>query len=212
VVKPLTAARLGAFATLAEGKTADALKQLDALATMPGASAVDIAFAPVNRAIVFVGGARYRDALAESAKALQSADSGQLPPGPTADLRRLSLMVSVAAEGRMGDAAGAAKTVAALQKEAAARPDDPNLKTAVHFAQAMFATAQKDQKAARMHFEMCSQQDFFCHWQALEVSRKAGDKEGAAAALGRLTKLYVRDPTYLYARAVATRGAAKSSN
>ena len=113
----------------------------------------------------------------------------------------------------MGDAAGAAKTVAVLQKQVDARPDDPFAKTTLHFAQGMLAVAQKDMNAARTHFEMCDEQDFACHWQAVEVSRKAGDKAGADAALSRLTKLYVRDPLYVYARAMATRGATpKPSN
>src|SRR5205823_5813956 len=108
--------------------------------------------------------------------------------------------------------AGAEKTVAALQKEAAVRPDDPNVKSAVHFAQGMLAAAQKDTNAARMHFDMCSQRDFPCHWQAFELSRKSGDKAGADASLARLTKIYVRDPLYLYARSMVTRGSARQSN
>jgi hypothetical protein len=61
-------------------------------------------------------------------------------------------------------------------------------------------------KAARTHFETCIEQDFACHWQAFEVSRKAGDKAGADASLARLTKLYVRDPLYMYARTLAKSG------
>ena len=71
--------------------------------------------------------------------------------------------------------------------------------TTLHFAQGMLAVAQKDMKAARTHFDMCIEPDFMCHWQALEVSRKAGDKAGADASLARLMKLYVRDPLYVYA-------------
>ena len=150
---------------------------------------------------------RYREAIAEAAKAVQAADGGQLPPGAALNVRNVALDVTSAAQGRMGDAAGAEKTVALLQTQASARPDDPFAGTTLHFAQGMLAVAQKDMKTARTHFEMCLEQDFACHWQALEVSRKAGDKAGADAFLARLTKLYVRDPLYVYARAMATRRA-----
>ena len=208
-----TAARLGAYGKLAEGKTAEGLKGIDGLAKSPDASVIDVAFASVDRAGVLAEGGRYPDALAEAAKAVQAADGGQLPPGAALNVRNVALAVTAEAQGRMGDAAGAEKTVAVLQKQVDARPDDPFAKTTLHFAQGMLAVAQKDMKAARSHFEMCLEPDFACHWQAVEVSRKAGDKAGADAALSRLTKLYVRDPLYVYARALATRGATpKPSN
>jgi tetratricopeptide (TPR) repeat protein len=203
----LTAARLGAYGKLAEGKTAEGLNAIDALAKSPDASAVNVAFASVDRAGVLAAGGRYRDAIAEAAKAVQAADDGRLPQGAALNVRNAALAVITAAQGRMGDAAGAEKSVASLQKQVDARPDDPFARTTLHFAQGMLAVARKDMKAARMHFEMCLEQDFACHWQALEVSRKAGDKAGADASLARLTKLYVRAPLYVYARALATGGA-----
>jgi tetratricopeptide (TPR) repeat protein len=178
-----------------------------ALAKSPDASVIDVAFASVDRAGVLVESGRYRNAIAEAAKAVQAADGGQLPQGAALNVRNVALAVTAAAQGRMGDAAGAERTVALLQKEVDARPDDPFARTTLHSAQGMLAAAQKDMTAARMHFEMCLEQDFACHWQALEVSRKAGDKAGADASLARLTKLYVRVPLYVYARAMATHGA-----
>jgi tetratricopeptide (TPR) repeat protein len=202
----LNAARLGAYGKLAEGKTAEGLNEIDVLAKSPDASAINVALASVDRAGVLVESGRYRDAIAEASKAVQAADGGQLPPGAAINVRNVALAVTVAAQGRMNDAVGAEKTVASAQKQVDARPDDPFARTTLHFAQGMLAVAQKDMKAARMHFEMCLEQDFACHWQALEVSRKAGDKAGADASLARLTKLYVRAPLYVYARAMATRG------
>ena len=112
----------------------------------------------------------------------------------------------------MGDAASAQKTLEALQTASAAEPDDPNLKSAVQFAQGMLAVAQKDMKAARAHFDMCSNQDTYCHWQSFEVSRKACDSAGANASYSRLTKIYRRIPLYLYARAAASRMQPKQTN
>jgi tetratricopeptide (TPR) repeat protein len=196
----ISAERLAAFGTLAEGKSADGLKQLDALAKSPDASALDVAFTPVHRGIVLVEGGRYGEGLSEAAKAIASADGGKLPPAPTATLRRSALALSAAAYGRTGNVVGAQKTVDALQKESAARPDDPLVTSALHFAQGTLAVAQKDMKSARMHFDMCSPQDSYCHWQSMEISRKAGNKADADAALARLTVIYLRDPIYLYAR------------
>jgi tetratricopeptide (TPR) repeat protein len=200
----ITAERLGAFGTLAEGKSGDGLKQLDALAKSPDASPLDAAFTPVNRGIVLVESGRYREGLSEATKALESADSGTIPPAATASLRRFALALSAAAYGAMGNAAGAQKTVEALQKEAAAHSDDPAATSTLHFAQGMLAVAQKDMKSARMHFDMCSPQDAYCHWRATEISRKAGNKADADASLARLNRIYVRDPIYLYARSTVT--------
>jgi tetratricopeptide (TPR) repeat protein len=207
VPERVTAARLAAYGKLAEGQTAKGLHEIDALAKSPDATAINVAIASVDRAGVLVESGRYKDAIAEAAKALQAADGGTLPPGATLGVRNRALSVTAAAEGRSGDVTGAEKTVAVLQKQVEARPDDPFAATSLHFAQGMLAVAQKDMKTARTHFEMCIEQDLACHWQALEVSRKAGDKAGADASLARLTKQYVRDPLYVYARATATRGA-----
>ena len=68
----------------------------------------------------------------------------------------------------------------------------------------MLSVAQKDLKGARAHFEMCLDSDFACQWQAMEVTRQAGDKAAADAFRARFTKQYVRDPVYVYARARAS--------
>ena len=208
----LSAARLGAYGKLAEGKTAEGLKEIDLMTKSPDASAVDVALASVDRAGVLIEGGRYRDSIAEAAKALQAADGGLLPAGAAQNIRNVALAATVTAQGRMGDAAGAEKTVASVQKQVDARPDDPFARTTLDFAQGMLAVAQKDMRAARTHFEACLEQDFVCHWQALEASRKAGDKAGADAFLARLTKLYRRVPLYVYARARATAGTARQTN
>jgi hypothetical protein len=175
------------------------------LAKSSDATPISVAFASIDRAGVLAQGRRYRDAVAEAAKAVQAADSGQLPPGAALNARTVALAVTAAAQGRMGDAAGAKETVASLQKQADARPGDPFTRSTLSFAQGMLSVAQKDLKAARSHFEACLESDFACHWQAMEVTRQAGDKAAAEAFRARLTKQYVRDPVYLYARAIGGR-------
>jgi Flp pilus assembly protein TadD len=200
-----------AAASLAEGKTADGLKQINALATSPDATTIDMAFVPWYRAVVAVESSRKSDAIADTDRALASGTSGKLPPGASANLRRWALTVRAAAEGLSADSAGAEKTVAALQKEAAARTDDPNLQSAVHFAQGMLAVAQKDLKGARAHFDQCVASDTYCHWQSFNASRKASDRAGVDTSRVRLAKMYLRDPIYLYARSSVDRVTPKSA-
>ena len=121
--------------TFAEGKAADGMKQLDVLEKSPDASVVDAAFVPIYRATALVDASRYREAEVQIAKALQTADAGALPPGVTRSLRRNALALRAATEGRSGNAAAVDKTVAALQQDATAGPDDAPLQSSVHFAQ-----------------------------------------------------------------------------
>jgi tetratricopeptide (TPR) repeat protein len=203
---------LSATATLAEGRTAEGLKQLDALAASPDATPTDVAFTPVYRGSVLIEGGRYRDASAEATKAIERAKAADLPPVATTNLERWGLTIHVTAAGLSGDAAAAQKDVEALQRAASARPDNPQLQSAVHFAQGMEAAAKKDLKSARMHFDLCANSDAYCHWQATVVSQKANDRAGADASRARLTKIYARDPIYLFLRSVANRTPAKQSN
>jgi Flp pilus assembly protein TadD len=192
------------FASLAQGNVADGLKQLNALLMSPDASIVNQAFVPVYRAMVAIDGAKYADALRDSDKAMTLGSEGKLPLDASGELRRWALTTRAAAEGLSG-AAGVDKTVQALQKEAAARPDDPQLRSAVHFGLGMQAVAKKDMKAAAAHFEQCARNDSYCQLGAFTASRKANDRAGMDAARARLAKNYIRDPIYLYARSTADR-------
>ncbi len=113
----------------------------------------DAAFTPVYRGMAFIEAARYREASAEATKAVERAKAGDLPPLPQRIWNRWGLTIHVTAAGLTGDAAAAQKDVEALQSAASARPDNPSLQSAVHFAQGMEAAAKKDLKAARMHFD-----------------------------------------------------------
>jgi Flp pilus assembly protein TadD len=203
---------LGALVTLAEGNMTEGMKQLDALEKSPDATLVDTAFVPAYRAIVLVDASRYTNAHTEITKVLQAADAGTLPPGATRNLRRVGLVLRAAAEGRSGTAAAVEKTVATLQQDATARPDDAQLQSAVHFAQGMLAVAQKDLKGAKAHFDLCSSRDNYCDWQAFVVAQKGGDRASADAARARIVRAYLRDPLYLYVRSVLNRMMPKSTD
>jgi len=199
-VDQITAEELFAWGALAQGKVPDALKSFDAAEKVADAQPTDVVLIPIHRAIALVDARRYRDALSQLSAPLQLADSGSLPPDATANVRRQALEVRVVAESRMGDAAAAQKSVAALEQEAAARLDDPALQSTLHFARGMAALAQRDLVAARGHFAQCATEDTYCRWQEMLAAEKAGDKTAAATARDAILRVYVRDPIYLYVR------------
>ena len=110
----------------------------------------------------------------------------------------------------MGSAPAAGKTVAVIEKESAARPDDPQFQSLVHLARGLSAALQKDGNAAKTNFDQCSNQDTYCHWQAFVVTRKImanGALDGVfgginMSAAGRINRVYIRDPVYLYIRSM----------
>ena len=73
---------LGIAATLAEGRTADGLQQLDAFAASPDARPADVAFAPVLRGVALIETRRYREAAAQGSKGIENAATAKLPPFP----------------------------------------------------------------------------------------------------------------------------------
>jgi len=88
-------------AALAQGKTADALQILDGTAKIESLQADDHTFIAVRRAQVLVMSGRAREALVPIAAAIETIDSGVLPPGATRFLRRQALVVRVAAEAQV---------------------------------------------------------------------------------------------------------------
>jgi tetratricopeptide (TPR) repeat protein len=193
---------------MAQRNTAEALKILDAEEKTEGAQLSDVAFVPVRRAQLLIIAGRGADALAPIAVALKNADSGQLPPAFTRNLRREALKARVMAEARAGDKAAAEKTSAELDQAAATRAEDIAAQTAMHFGKGQLAMASGDAATARTHFDQCSVQDQLCMWQAVIAAEKAGDKPGAASARERFLKVYLRDPTHLVVRSQLVPGRA----
>ena len=191
---------MSAWASLAERKIPEALKELDAAEKSADAQATDVATINLDRAVVLLDAARYRDAVAAISTALNLADNGKLPPFASKNTRQLGLALRSVAEGKMGDAAAAQKTVAALEQESSARPEDPLLQSSLHLARGMLALAQSDAAGAKAHFAQCLNVDVYCRWQEVLAAEKAGDRAGADAARAELLRVYRRDPIYLYVR------------
>ncbi len=193
-----------AAAALAQKNTAEALQIFDATAKTEGATPNQTAIIPVRRAMTLIIAGRAREALAPLAAALATADSGQLPPGPTVTVRLEALRARVLAEATLKDAAAAAKTSAALDMAAASRSDDTNTQTAMHFGKAMLAVAQGDLAGARSHFNQCSREDEICRWQAQRAAEASGDQKEASAIRDEILKLYRRSPAHLIIRSRMT--------
>jgi tetratricopeptide (TPR) repeat protein len=193
-----------ALAALSQRKTAEALRLLDQAEKTEGAQPSEVAFFPIDRAIAFIDAGRPRDASAPLAAALKAADSGELPPGLSRNLRRAALRARLTEEAQMKDAAAAQKTSAALDQDASSRPDDQGAQSAMHFGKGQLAIAQADIKGARAHFDQCSREDEMCKWQGVVAAEKAGDKAGAASLREQLLKVYQRDPGHLMIRSRLT--------
>jgi tetratricopeptide (TPR) repeat protein len=199
---------MSAWASLAERKIPEALKTLDAAEKSADAQAPNVAAFDLDRAVVLLDAARYRDALTAISSALNLADNGKLPPGATRNTRRLGLALRAVAEGKMGDATAAQKTVAALEQESSTSPEDPVLQSSLHLARGMLALAQSDAAGAKAHFAQCLNTDVYCRWQEVVAAEKAGDRVGADAARAELLRVYRRDPVYLYVRSRLAKPAA----
>jgi len=185
---------------VAQRNTAQALKMIDAIEKTVGPQPSDVAFEPLRRGLVLLDAGRAKEALVPIATALTAADGGKLPVGLSRNLRREALRARVAAEAQTSDTAAAQKTSATLDADAAARADDPQAQTAMHFGRAMLAVAQRDAKAAQAQFDQCSREDQVCLWQAVVSAEKAGDKSAAGTTRDTLLKVYGRDPGHLIIR------------
>jgi hypothetical protein len=159
-----------------------------------------VAFMPVHRAAILVDLGRSREAMPLIAAALKRADSGELPPGPSRNLRGQALRARVAAEVSMNNANAAAQTAMLLEQHANERKDDVVAQSAMHYGLGMASMGERDFTGARAHFEQCLKRDPDCRRQIVAAAQKANDKPAAEAARAAILKLYVRDPVHLWVR------------
>jgi Flp pilus assembly protein TadD len=190
--------QLSAAMAEASGNVPQALQILQTAEQMTDAPGV--VFVPVQRATTLIDRSRGREALPLLAAAVQRADSGDLPPAPSRNLRVQALRARIYAEASLNEAGAAEKTAAALESEASARTDDRFAQSSMHYGQGMLAMVRSDFMSARSHFEQCSKVDEFCRLQIVTAAERAGDGAAASAAKAELMKLYVRDPVHVIVR------------
>jgi Flp pilus assembly protein TadD len=196
----IAVASVQAAMALASGATAEGVKTLEAAERIPDATAGQVALASVQRAFVLGVTGRAREGIALASAALQKADSGELPPGPSNNVRREALRARIIAEVRAGNASAAEQTAAALEQLAASRPDDALAQSAMQFGRGMLAVAKADLGAARGHFDQCLGDDDYCRYQGVLAAQKAGDAAAADRARDAVLRMFVRDPVHLIVR------------
>jgi len=184
---------------LAQGKTADGLALYASLDNSADAMPLS-AFIPLRRSLILINLGRPRDAMPLIAAALKRAESGDLPKGLSANLRRFALRIRAAAESAAGDGTAAQQTAELLQQDASERKDDVNTQTGMHYALGMAAMAKRDYAVARDHFAQCIARDWPCRGELVVAAGKAGDAAAADAARQAILKLYIRDPGYVWVR------------
>jgi Flp pilus assembly protein TadD len=189
-----------AAVAMAQRDPAAALRILDSIEKTAGAQPSDIAFVPLRRAFVMNDAGRSREALAQIAITLKTADSDQVGPGLSRSLRRQALVARIAAETQMKDVTAATKTSAELDAAAGTDGGDPIGQSATHYGRGMLAVAKGDASGARAQFDQCSPEDAMCKWQSVVTAEKAGDKAGAESVRDQLLKIYGRDPFALVVR------------
>ena len=113
--------------------------------------ASDIPFVPLRRAFLMTDAGRSREALAQIAIVLETAESSQVGAGLSRSLRRQALVARIAAETQMKDLAAATRTSAELDAAAGAGAGSPLAQSAMHYGRGMLALAQGD-AGALAHF------------------------------------------------------------
>jgi branched-chain amino acid transport system substrate-binding protein len=89
---------------------------------------------------------------------------------------------------------------ALLDQEAAARADDPQAQSAMHYGRRQLVMAKGDAAGVKAHFDQCSGEDPFCKAERVTAAERLGDAATAAAAREQLLKVYERDPNHLLVR------------
>jgi len=189
-----------ASAAAAQRDFAQALRLTDAMEKAPGLTPDDVAFVPVLRGLAQMEAGRSREALASLDGVVAAADAGKFTPGVVNTVRPQALRVRATIEAQLGDAAAAARTSAALDADATAQPNNPQVQSMMHYGRAMLALARRDTAGALAEFGRCSPEDVICAWQKTLAAQKAGDKASAAAARELALKIYRRDTASLVVR------------
>ena len=199
---------LGAWASLAEGKAADADKRLLAIEKLAHDQGAAVVYAelPLDRAVVHLAQGKPAEALKQVALSAQRADGQDVPSGVKDTLRRRGLIWRLVAESRLGKIADADKTLGLLAGEARAAPSSAWLQSALHFGRGLL---QKEPRGAVDEMGQCIEDDVFCRWELLRAQEKLADP-AAAETRRRLLGDNWRDPLYLYVRAQVAAAHAKS--
>jgi tetratricopeptide (TPR) repeat protein len=189
-----------AWAQAAQGKTADALKTLDAWdADAAKAKNEESAFyATQQRAEILVVSGKSADAIKLLSPLADRIDKAQSPDVKKNRWRVYARFAEVMAYSALAKAPEAEKAGAAIA-ELVGTSDDAELKGAVAAAKGMVATAKGDAKAAAEAYKGCWVFDDYCTGERIKAEEKSGDKPAAASSRKALLAIHRRDPMSFYA-------------
>ena len=184
-----------AWAKVAGGKLADGLAILTAAEKQAEALKLpSYAGAAIERGWLDIASEKYADALTEAATAQDRLAKGGYAGGPTAALRRSSLLLETLSEAKLGKAADAEKTVAAMAEDAKNLPDGHVYHVRLAWGRGLVAAAKGDLKAAVAATDPCmAAHEEFCVYDRMQLQEKAGDPTGAAKSREEILAQYSRD-------------------
>jgi len=184
------------------GKLDDAMKTYDALEAEAQAQNDEgsYMFVPIERANLLLEAGKSEEALAQVTLANERAKKAGIPGGTVNAARRAALRTRVAAEARLGKVEDASKTLALLEAEAKAAPNNSGLQSQLQYARGEVALARGDAKAAAAAFALCNDQESYSHWRQAAAQEQAGDLAGAAATRKTLMNANRRSAVYVYVR------------
>jgi len=137
--------------------------------------------ASMNRAFAANLLGKYGDGRKYATETLARIDKEQLSDAGRKGLRRGALVAAIWAQALGNDGAGAAKTLDALEKEAAASPNDSNIQSTAAWARGLVSLSKGEAKAAAEEMQKCVPTFDLCHFHLAIAQEKAGDKAGAQA-------------------------------
>jgi tetratricopeptide (TPR) repeat protein len=187
-----------AWAKFAEGKPADAMKQLDTLDKSDEVKQVPqlaIQVSEARAAMSYLLG-KYPDASKYAAQMQERTDKAKLPGAVQKESLRSRLLLTLAVQAKQGKAADADKTAAEL--EAAAKDAPPGFAGQLVTAHGLLKLAKGDPKGAAAEMAACWQDDFICLYERSLIEEKAGDKSAAAATKKDLHTKYFRADPFLW--------------
>jgi tetratricopeptide (TPR) repeat protein len=179
-----------------------AQKRIDALEKDAQEQKVDepYALAPVLRAVALAEAGK-ADPLKDIGQAVKRGEHASLPGKDMNLVRRAALVWSAVIQAKLGAAADAEKTAAALEEEAKKAGSEPDVASMATLGRGAAAFAKGDAAAAARELSACLEDDFVCRYQLYLAQQKKGDTAGAAATRDKVLKANLRDPAYLYVRA-----------
>lgn len=190
-----------AFALYVDGKTAEALKALEAIEKeadkggLPGFQVFGVA----HRGVMLAWSEKYPEALKEAAAAEKKVASLKgLTEGQKREFANVVTGLRLRVQSATGKLEDAKTSLAAIEKTAAFDPNDPGSKGYASWAAGVVAYGAKDYKTAIEKFTGCVSTDLECKLNLVQAYEKAGDKAAAETAKAELRKRNVRDPMYVF--------------